>query len=48
MMAGGLYGLSLDIGINGHYFGTGVTFGIGLSLLIAGIYVMRKKSSTEN
>ncbi len=45
LMAGGLYGMSLDIPTNKHYFGTGVTFGIGFSLLVSGIYsiAMSKK-----
>lgn len=47
MMGGGLYGLSLDIGINGHYFGTGTVFGIGLTLLASGVYDKVNSAKTE-
>ncbi len=34
----GLFGLNLKINNNGHYFGTGAVFGIGLSLLGSTLY----------
>lgn len=43
MMAGGLFGLTLKIDVHMHYFGNGVIFGVGLSILINSIIRLKRK-----
>ncbi len=47
LMGAGLFGFSLDIDNLGHYFGTGIFFGIGLCLFISNLYKLLKAKKTE-
>ncbi|MCO6496197.1 MAG: hypothetical protein J5I50_00905 [Chitinophagaceae bacterium] len=42
MMIAALVNFNLDIDNKGHFFGNGVIFGIGISLIVAQILKMRK------
>lgn len=43
LMGGSIFGMTRDIDSIYHYFGNGVIFGIGLSLLVSSIYRASKQ-----
>lgn len=47
LMGIGLAGATMDIPTTWHYFGNGAVFGIGISMLISGLFTNKKKPKKE-